>query len=576
MSLMKSKIIQSLGASNATTDGTAALLDYVARLEAENKRIQGELTGLKREHAERLTALEARIKVLEEKLALARSKRFARQSETLKVLQGQLFDEAELEVEIQALEAELDRAAAEADAARAKRDGHKTSQPASKTTDKPKRTSLPSALRRVEIEVELTPEQAALVASGRYEQAGYEITEHLARQSAECYVKCHKRPRFVLREDPADRKSPMAPDAELPAIFVAPPPPVLLPKAIADASLLSHAIVGKFVDGMSYLRCVKALERDGIHIKHSTLCDWTLQAAERLQPIYGLLHEELAASRRWHLDETTLQVLGEPNRQNATKSYLWVIRAGPPDQPVLLFHYDSRRSFAALDAWLSPYMGDFQGVIVTDEHAPYNRFSQTYSGIRAHGGCWAHCRRKFADAAKGRRSGSDPARVLQQIAVLYRLETSLDDLNGERLVQARQEIVKPQTEAIRATLDHLCSQYPKKGLMRDAIGYALNNWHKLTAFLDHADLPLDNNPAEAAIRPFTIGRKNWIFAGSPRGAASSAFWYSLVETAKANGWEPRAYLNELFERFPLARTRDEQRALLPMFLKTSTSAGLGQ
>lgn len=102
---------------------------------------------------------------------------------------------------------------------------------------------------------------------------------------------------------------------------------------------------------------------------------------------------------------------------------------------------------------------------------------------------------------------------------------------------------------------------------------ALNSWHKLTAFLDHADLPLDNNPAEAAIRPFTIGRKNWVFAGSPRGADGSAFWYSLVETAKANGWEPRAYLTELFTRFPLAKTREEQRALLPMSLKTDTSAG---
>jgi transposase len=105
------------------------------------------------------------------------------------------------------------------------------------------------------------------------------------------------------------------------------------------------------------------------------------------------------------------------------------------------------------------------------------------------------------------------------------------------------------------------------GCLRTAIGYALNNWHKFTAFLDHADMPLDNNAMEQAIRPFTIGRKNWLFAGSPRGAHASAFIYSIIETAKANGLEPKAYLKALFEQYPLAKDDDQRRQLLPWNFK---------
>jgi transposase len=125
----------------------------------------------------------------------------------------------------------------------------------------------------------------------------------------------------------------------------------------------------------------------------------------------------------------------------------------------------------------------------------------------------------------------------------------------------------PQLDKIKAYLNQLNNRYPKATLMYRAVYYALNNWHKLTAFLDHAVMPLDNNVIERAIRPFALGRRNWLFAGSPRGANASAFIYSLVETAKANGWEPRAYLQTLFEHYPEARNDDERRALLPMNLK---------
>lgn len=112
----------------------------------------------------------------------------------------------------------------------------------------------------------------------------------------------------------------------------------------------------------------------------------------------------------------------------------------------------------------------------------------------------------------------------------------------------------------------MSGKYLTDGLMHTAIGYTLNNWSSLTALLDHAELPIDNNLMENSIRPFTVGRRNWLFSGSPRGAEASAFLYSLIESAKVNGWEPRAYLNTLFERYPTAISEQERRQLLPMFL----------
>ena len=235
-------------------------------------------------------------------------------------------------------------------------------------------------------------------------------------------------------------------------------------------------IASKFVDALSFHRKDKILQREGIDIGYSTLCEWPIQLTQRLQPI---------------------------------------------------------------------------------------------KNIQAHGGCWAHLRRKFSDAAKGRRHANEAHTVLTMIAALYKLDKALDGLTGEKKVEERRQKVKPHLEGIKQYLDQLATQFVSQGLMNTAIHYALNNWHKFTAFIDHAALPLDNNAIERQIRPFTLGRRNWLFSGSPRGAEASAFLYSLIETAKANSWEPKAYLQTLFELYPQAKTEGQRRELLPMFLKPS-------
>jgi transposase len=201
-------------------------------------------------------------------------------------------------------------------------------------------------------------------------------------------------------------------------IKVAPVLPVMLPRAIADASLLAKIITGKFVDALSFNRECKVLDREGVQISYSTLCSYPIQLHERLEPLKALLYEYAAEQPLWHLDETTLQLLQEPGREPRRKSYLWAIRTGPPGKQLVMFHYDERRNYEALSSWLEEPLKNFDGVIITDEHKPYQRLANDNPGIKARGGCWAHARRKLVDAIKGRRHTSDAHRLVEQIAVL--------------------------------------------------------------------------------------------------------------------------------------------------------------
>lgn len=526
----------------------ATIVDQETLLQAHRATIQ--------QQAKTLKSRQETIEYLSERLALLLSKRYQAQSEQLKAIQGQLFDEAELDAAIRETEAELERL---------KRESSDPDKPAAKLPrQSPRRKPLPDHLRRVDIVIDLGDEDKQLMGDD-WVAVGHEMSEQLAVHQREYYVKRFLRVKYVRRQSQED--------TEQTGIRVAPAPTVMLPRSLADSSLLADVIASKYIDALSFYRAERILKREGIEIGYSTLCAWPIQLFERLQPLRSLLMAELGQARLWHLDETTLQVLQEPGRKAQNKSYLWGIRAGPPERPVVLFHYHERRNYDALKDWLTPALATFAGVIVSDDHKPYNRLTAEHVGIRAHGGCWAHCRRKFADAAKGRRTGSEAHRMLQLIAGLYRLDSLLDTLEPAARQQARQAQVQPQLDKIRTTLGELAGQYPNKGLMHTAVGYAVNNWTKLTAFVDHPYLPLDNNPMERAIRPFTLGRKNWLFSGSPRGAEASAFLYSLVETAKANGWEPKAYLNALFERYPHAHTDEQRRDLLPMYLKPATETG---
>ena len=491
------------------------------------------------------------IEWLEERLTLLESKRYKHSSEKFDALQGRLFDESELDAEIKDIQDKLDKAKGEPGKPR------KTSD--TKPEDRPRRKSLPDHLRRVHIDIDVSDDEKHQMGD-EWEQIGWETSEQLACQEREYYVKQYRRAKYVRRSADKDNTG---------GIKVAPVQPVMLPRAMVDASVLAKIVTGKFVDALSFNRERKVLEREGVEISYSTLCSYPIQLNERLEAFKELFYEYAAQQSLWHLDETTLQVLQEDNREARQKSYLWALRAGPPDAPVVLFHYDPRRNYEALHTWLSSALESFDGVIVTDEHKPYERLCNETPGIKARGGCWAHARRKFVDAVKGRRHDSHAHQMVKLIKTLFKLDKLIEQLQGEEKLAQRRKLIGPWLESFKAQVDELAPVYLKKSLMQKALYYVQNNWTSLTQFMYHADLPLTNNAIEGSIRPFAVGRRNWLYSASPRGAHASAFMYSLVETAKVNGLEPRAYLQALFERYPLAKTDEQRRALLPMYFNFS-------
>ena len=357
-------------------------------------------------------------------------------------------------------------------------------------------------------------------------------------------------------------------------IQVAPPLPVILPRAMVDASLLATILTGKFVDAMSFNRECKVLEREGIQIGYSTVCSYPIQLLERLEPLLELFYEYASQQPLWHLDETTLQVLNEPERNARQKSYIHALRAGSPRAEVVIFHYDERRNYEALSRWLVGPLETFQGAIITHEHKPYARVANETPGIEIRGGCWAHARRKLTDTVKGRRNDSDAHNLIKDIATLYQLETKVQTRPFEQRLEWREKLIRPWLDAYKQKVDALLPVYSKKSLIHKALYYTQNNWQALTAFMSNAYLPPDSNPVENSIKPYAQGR-NWLYHASPRGAQADAFIYSLVESAKTCGTEPRAYLQELFERYPFATTVEERRQLLPMFIKNKERTGRG-
>ena len=520
-----------------------------------------QLTAQLDERTEQLDERIEHIAWLEEMLALYQAKRFKHSSETLESLQGRLFDESETEEAMRELQERFEEEQAKK---RAQRSSEKAARAAARAPeDRPKRRPLPEHLRRVHIDVDVSAEDKQAMGDD-WSFVGWETSEQLACQEREYFVKSIRRAKYVKNQSD---KSAGALNTQ--GIKVAPVLPVMLPKSIADASLLAKILTGKFVDALSFNRERKVLHREGIDIGYSTICSYPIQLYERLNPLKQLFYDYAAQQSLWHLDETTLQVLQEPGREPRQKSYLWALRAGPPGAQVVMFHYDERRNYEALSAWLNDPLERFDGVIITDEHKPYQRLANEHEGIAARGGCWAHARRKYTDTIKGRRHGSDAHKMVEMIAKLYQLEKKTHKLEGKEKLAMRKELIGPWLIEFKAKAEALSEVYLKKGMMKKALYYTLNNWDALTRFMDHAELPLDNNPVENAIRPFTLGRRNWLYSASPNGAHASAFMYSLVESAKANGLEPRAYLQALFERYPLAKTTEERRQLLPMFIKFS-------
>jgi transposase len=327
----------------------------------------------------------------------------------------------------------------------------------------------------------------------------------------------------------------------------APMPATAFPNSLASPSAVAYILCQKFVEASPLYRQQANLERMGFTLSRQTMANWMIAGARWLDKIFARMAYHLKERDIAHADETTLQVLKEEGRDAQAESYMWLFRSGRDGPPIVLFEYQPTRA----GEHPRKFLKGFSGFLNVDGYVGY----EGIPGVTLVG-CWAHARRKFVEAvnvvpAAARKKGDSPAQVgLGFCDALFRIERDLRDVTPEERMAARQERSVPILEKFRVWLDDMQGKSLPKSVFGAALTYCRNQWVKLTNFLLDGRLEIDNNRSERAIKPFVIGRKNWLFSNTPGGARSSAVIYSLVETAKENGLNPLPYLTYLFEQLP--------------------------
>jgi transposase len=471
----------------------------------------------------------ARLMFLEEQFRLAQQQRFGASSEGHPA-QGDLFNEAEAELDVVEEDDEPLLAI---------------------TKKKPVRQKLPADLPRETIIYDIEDKTCACCGNELH-QMGDERSEKLEFVPAQVKVIEHVRLKYSCRTCEKEGTSTQ--------IKIAPVPPSPIPKGFATTTLLSQIITSKYQYALPLYRQESLFKQYGIALSRKTMANWMMKSGDLFKPLYAKLQEVLLQQGVIQADETTLNVINE----DKIKSYMWLYCTGT-DSPstgdipnIVLFDYQSGRAGqCAVD-----YLAGFTGYLQVDGYAGYEKTSAMLVG------CWAHARRKFIEAqtaqAKGKTGKADMA--LSMIQKLYRIEISLKNKDANEKYQLRQEKTKPLLEQFYQWLEK--ANVPPKSALGKAIQYCKNQWHKLVRFIEDGDLNIDNNRAERAVKPFVIGRKNWLFSNTANGAKASAMLYSIIETAKANGLTPFDYIAHCLEQLSYDHVDVEK--LLPWNMKSIT------
>jgi len=423
------------------------------------------------------------------------------------------------------------------------------------TRKKTGRKPLPDNLPREEVIHDIPEEEKVCACGCRLTRIGEEVSEQLHVEPAKFKVIIHIRPKYACRVCEGV-------ESDDQTVKIAPPPLQIIPKSMATISLLVYIITGKFIESLPLYRQEKRFRRHGITLTRATMSNWLIKVADLCTPLLPLMKQEIRSGPLINADESSFQVMKEPNRKNTSKSYIWVFRGGPVENPVVLFHYEPSRSGQVAHDFLDGY----HGYVQTDGYQGYNILEDQPDITLM--GCMAHVRRKFDEVVKANRKSGNKKTLAAEIALkyirqLYALEKEAKELSPDKRYLIRQEKAKPIMEEFGNWLRETYPQTPPKGLLGKAIKYTLNQWDRLNVYLENGILRPDNNLAENAIRPFIVGRKNWLFAGSPEGAHASALLYSLIESAKINNLNPEKYIYFLLEKIIHVKEQDELLDLLP-------------
>jgi transposase len=499
------------------------IINYISNLETDNNSLKIKSVLLKEE-----------IEDLQNKLQLALFKKYGRSSEKIDSTQIEFFEVPEVDEEPIEEDTTIIVAA------------HPRKKPGRKPID-------PGIPRKIIVH---DIDEADKICGCGHDlvKVGEEITERLQVIPEVVYVEQHVRPKYACRHCEGSG------DEENPVFRIAPTPPTMIPGSIATAGLLAFIFVNKFVDHLPFYRQEKRFERIGAHISRQNMSNWSLKVYETLKPLEELLEKEVKMGSYIQMDETPLQVIGEEGKPDTSKSYMWLARGGPPETSIIYYSYQKTRKAQ----FVKDFLSDYHGFLQSDGYKGYESALKGNKDI-IHVGCLAHARREFFNAVKASKKAGSANIAIKKIAGIYHKENELKDLELEKdiFLERRRTEVKPLLDDFKEWLDDKAQKVRPSSDTGKAIIYTLGQWNKIIKYLDCADLTPDNNAAERSIKPFVVGRKNWLFSGSPTGANASALLFSLIETAKANDLNPYGYLKWIFEETPLIKSDNEFEKFLP-------------
>jgi transposase len=460
---------------------------------------------------------------LAHEIAILKRHKFAKRSEQLSPDQGSLLDDL-LDTDIAAIEAEL----------KAVNPPPAPAEP----RQKPKRAPLPAQFPRTVIRHE--PEDTQCACGCQLQRIGEDVSEKLDYTPGVFTVEQHVRGKWACRQ--------------CETLIQAPVPAQVIDKGIPTAGLLAHVMVAKFADHLPLYRQEKIFGRAGLVIARSTLAQWVGQTGVQLQPLVDALREAVLVEGVIHADETPVQMLA-PGEKKTRRAYVWAYST-TPFSTLKAVVYDFSPSRAGEHA--RNFLGSWNGKLVCDDFAGYKAgFEKGMTEI----GCMAHARRKFFDLHVANKSQL-AEQALHSIGGLYEIERQARDMSDEDRWRIRQEKAAPIINTLHDWMLAQRDLVPHGSATAKALDYSLKRWVALTRYLDDGAVPIDNNQVENQIRPWALGRSNWLFAGSLRSGKRAAAIMSLIQSARMNGRDPYAYLKDVLTRLPTQRA-SEITELLP-------------
>jgi transposase len=463
-------------------------------------------------------------------VALLRRHKYGQRSEHLNVLQISLLDEV-TDADIAGIETELEQLQAPAATSAEKR--------------QPKRSPLPPELPRTEIHHE--PDNTQCTCGCQLKRIGEEVSEKLDYMPDVFTVERHIRGKWVC-----DQRE---------TLIQAPMPAQIIDKGIPTSGLLAQVLIAKYADHLPLYRQEQIFTRAGVALPRSTLAEWIGVCGVQLQPLVDALRDTLLKEAVLHADETPVPMLS-PGKKKTHKAYIWAYASTPfSDLNAVIYHFAPGRS----GQHARDMLGEWSGKLVCDDYSGY-KASFTKGVIEI--GCMAHARRKFVELEISGKS-QIAGQAVEQIRQLYEIEREAAALSSEARQRIRQSRSKPILDGLHQWMQAQRTKVPNGVATAKALDYSLKRWAALTRYLDDGSVPIDNNQVENLIRPWALGRKNWLFAGSLRSGRRAAAIMSLIQSAKLNGHEPYAYLKDVLTRLPThkASAIDE---LLPHNWKPTT------